>query len=84
MKAINLFKSLKACAWMPAALLLAGCGGTQYASDPVNPAQPFAFPGQSAGPAQAPSVAPSPALPEAPVPIPPVAVNPKAMFSRLA
>jgi len=87
MKAMKLFKSLKACAWMPAALLLAGCGGTQYASDPVNPAQPFAFPGQTptyAGPAQAPSVAPSPALPQAPVPIPPVAVNPNAMFSRLA
>ena len=83
MKAINLFKSLKACAWMPAALLLAGCGGTQYASDPVNPAQPFAFPGQSApayaGPAQTPSVAPSPALPQAPVPYAEVATNPNEL-----
>ena len=88
MKAMKLFKSLKACAWMPAALLLAGCGGTQYASDPVNPAQPFAFPGQSApayaGQPQSPSVAPSPALPQAPVPYTPVATNPNAMFSRLA
>jgi protein involved in polysaccharide export with SLBB domain len=47
MKAMKLFKSLKASAWMPVALLLAGCGGTDYASDPVNPGQPFAFPGQS-------------------------------------
>jgi polysaccharide export outer membrane protein len=73
---------------MPAALLLAGCGGAQYASDPVNPAQPFTFPGQSApayaGQSQPPSVAPSPGLPEAPVPYPPVAVNPNAMLSRLA
>ena len=90
MKAMKLFKSLKSCVWMSAALLLAGCGGTQYGSDPVNPAQPFAFPGQ-AGPnyadqTQPPSsVAPSPALPQAPVPIPPVAVNPNAMLSsRLA
>lgn len=71
---------------MPVALMLAGCGGTQYASDPVNPAQPFAFPGQSA-PAyagtqsQAPSVAPSPALPQAPVPYADVAVNPNVMSS---
>jgi protein involved in polysaccharide export with SLBB domain len=90
MKAMNLFKSLKACVWMPGVLLLlAGCGGMEYASDPVNPAQPFAFPGQSAtadaGQSQAPSVAPSTALPQAPVPIPPVAVNPNAMLnSRLA
>jgi protein involved in polysaccharide export with SLBB domain len=88
MKAMKLFKSLKACAWMPAALLLAGCGGAQYASDPVNPARPFAFPGQSgptyAGQSQAPSGAPSPGLPQTPVPIPPVAVNPDAMLSRLA
>jgi len=89
MKAMKLFKSLKACAWLPAALLLAGCGGAQYASDPVNPPQPFAFPGQSAPayagqpPAPAP-VAPSPALPQAPVPYADVAVNPNAMFSRLA
>lgn len=82
MKAMNLFKSLKACAWMPAALLLlAGCGGAQYASDPVNPAQPFTFPGELAGQSQAPpSVAPSPALPQAPVLIHPVAVNPNTML----
>jgi hypothetical protein len=71
MKAMKLFKSLKACAWLPAALLLAGCGGAQYASDPVNPPQPFAFPGQSApayaGQPPAPSVAPSPA-PSLPMP----------------
>jgi protein involved in polysaccharide export with SLBB domain len=88
MKAMNLFKSLKPCAWMPVALLLAGCGGTQYASDPVNPAQPFAFPGQSAppyaGPSQAPLAAPSPALPQAPVPYTDVAVNPNAMSTRLS
>jgi hypothetical protein len=46
---MKLFKLLKSCVWMSAALLMAGCGGAQYASsDPVNPAQPFAFPGQSA------------------------------------
>ena len=86
MKAMNLIKLVKACAWMPVALVLAGCGGTQYASDPVNPAQPFAFPGQSGpgyegGQSQASSVAPSPALPQAPVPIAPVAVNPNVMSS---
>ena len=82
MKAMNLFKSLKACAWMSAALLLlAGCSGAQYASDPVNPAQPFAFPGQSApayGGAQSP--APSAALPQAPVPYAVVATNPNTML----
>jgi polysaccharide export outer membrane protein len=89
MKAMKLFKLLKSCVWMSAALLMAGCGGAQYASDPVNPAQPFAFPGQSA-PAYAgqsqptPSVAPSPALPQAPVPYTDVAVNPNVMSSRLA
>lgn len=85
MKAMNLFKSFKACVWMPAALLLAGCGSTDYASDPVNPAQPFAFPGQAApayGGGQLP--APSAALPQAPVPYAEVATNPNAMFSRLA
>ena len=86
---MNLFKSLKACAWISVALVLAGCGGTQYASDPVNPAQPYAFPGQSApayaGQSQAPSVAPSPALPQAPVPYADVAVNPNVIWmpSRL-
>ena len=89
MKAMKLFKLLKSCVWMSAALLMAGCGGAQYASDPVNPPQPFAFPGQSA-PAYAgqsqppPSVAPSPALPQAPVPYTDVAVNPNVMSSRLA
>jgi len=86
MKAMNLFKSLVACAGTAAALLLAGCGGVQYAADPVNPAQPFAFPGQSApayGGGQSP--APSVALPQAPVPYAEVATNPNAMFSsRLA
>ncbi len=88
MKAMKLLMLLKTCLWMPAAMLLAGCGGTQYASDPVNPAQPFAFPGQSApayaGQSQPGSVAPSPALPQAPVPYADVAVNPNVMFSRLA
>jgi len=89
MKAMKLFKSLKSCVWMSAALLMAGCGGAQYASDPVNPAQPFTFPGQSApayaGQSQPASVAPSPALPQAPVPYADVAVNPNVMSSsRLA
>lgn len=79
---------LKACASVPAAMLLAGCGSTEYASDPVNPAQPFVFPGQTApayaGQPQPPSVTPSPALPQAPVPYANVAVNPNVMFSRLS
>jgi polysaccharide export outer membrane protein len=80
---------LKACAWAPVAMLLAGCGSTDYASDPVNPPQPYVFPGQGApayaGQAQTPGVAPSPALPQAPVAYTEVATNPNAMFtSRLS
>src|SRR5919106_1672421 len=30
-----------------AALFVSGCGTTQYAYDPVNPPQPYAFPGQT-------------------------------------
>jgi protein involved in polysaccharide export with SLBB domain len=86
---MKLLKSLSAFVWVPAAMLLAGCGSTEYASDPVNPAQPFVFPGQAApaygGQPQAPSVAPSPALPQTPVPYAEVATNPNAMFtSRLS
>lgn len=72
---------LAAGACLPAALLLAGCGSTQYA-DPVNPPQPFTFPGQgpaTAGQPQGTGVAPSPALPQAPVPYSNVNVNPNAM-----
>jgi protein involved in polysaccharide export with SLBB domain len=70
-----------------AALLLAGCGSTDYASDPVNPAQPFVFPGQAA-PGAAPAyaeqgqpsvIAPSPALPQTAVPYSHVAVNPNVL-----
>ena len=80
-------KLLCAGVWASAALLLAGCGSTDYASDPVNPARPFVFPGQAA-PGTAPAyaeqgqpsvVAPSPGLPQAPVPYPHVAVNPNVL-----
>lgn len=52
--------------WLPLALLLTGCGSTQYADHPVNPAQPFTFPS---------------ATPDGPLTSPPVAVNPDSMGS---
>ena len=82
MKFINL--KLLSGAWV-VALLLAGCGSTNYASDPVNPQQPFVFPGHAAPAAPAyaeqgqPAVAPSPGLPQAPVPYSNVAVNPNVI-----
>ena len=85
MKAMNFLKLLCALAWAPAVLLLTGCGGTKHASDPVNPATRFVFPGQDAASASArqpalnPATAPSPALPQAPVPYTNVGVNPNAM-----
>jgi polysaccharide biosynthesis/export protein len=88
MKAMNLLKRMFVFAWLPAALLLTGCGSTEYAtSDPVNPAKPFVFPGQGPAPAVASQpaptgVAPSPALPQAPVTYPNVAVNPSTMAAQ--
>jgi polysaccharide biosynthesis/export protein VpsN len=87
MKVIKLVKSLAALVCASAALLLAGCGSTEYAADPVNPAKPFVFPGQAVPAsdpayvqqAQPPVAAPSPALPQAPVPYSNIAVNPNVM-----
>jgi protein involved in polysaccharide export with SLBB domain len=82
---VKLSKILTLGGWLPLALILVGCGSTQYA-DPVNPSQPYVFPGQATAVAStqsyAPGVgAPSPALTQAPVRIPPVAVNPDQMIA---
>jgi protein involved in polysaccharide export with SLBB domain len=83
-RAMKVSKMVAFGAWLPLASVLAGCGSVQYA-DPVNPPQPFTFPGQTPAavvsmPAQAPGVGmPSPALPQSPVPIAPVAVNPNQL-----
>jgi polysaccharide export outer membrane protein len=85
--AMKLCKMLAVGAWLSLVPVLAGCGSAQYAADPVNPPQPFVFPGQPATavagtPAPVVGVAaPSPALPSGPVPIAPVAVNPNVMTS---
>src|SRR5215211_281649 len=82
--AMNLCKTLTLAAWLPLASVLAGCGSV-HSADPVNPTQPFAFPGQTAtgvavAPTQPAGVAmPSLALTQAPVPIAAVAVNPNQM-----
>ncbi|MCI0746824.1 MAG: polysaccharide biosynthesis/export family protein [Verrucomicrobia subdivision 3 bacterium] len=67
------FKLAAGCALAAVALGLAGCGSTQH--DPVNPPQPFVFPGQTPDPGMV-QTAPTPGLPTAPVPITPIAVNP--------
>ena len=87
MKVIKIVKFMAASVCASVALLLAGCGSTDYAADPVNPAKPFVFPGQAvpapdpayAQQAQLPVTAPSPALPQAPVPYSNIAVNPNVM-----
>ena len=86
--AMKLSKLFALGAWLSLAPILAGCGSAQYAADPVNPQQPFVFPGQTASsvagtPTQAPVVLgmPSTALTQAPVPIAPVATNPNQMVS---
>jgi protein involved in polysaccharide export with SLBB domain len=85
--AMKLSKMLALGAWLPLVALLAGCGSVQYADDTVNPSQPFVFPGQAptvaagAQPATPGVGMPSPALTQAPVPIPAVAVNPNVMTS---
>jgi protein involved in polysaccharide export with SLBB domain len=85
MKFINLGNLLCGGVWAVAALLMAGCGSTDYASDPVNPQQPYVFPGQvaPAAPAYAEqgqaAPAPSPALPQAPVLYSEIAVNPNVI-----
>lgn len=80
--AIKLMNAVAVAGWLPLALLLTGCGSP----DTVNPPQPFAFPGQQPGATpgmQAPGTVamPSSAIPQAPVAIPPVAVNPDYMMS---
>jgi polysaccharide export outer membrane protein len=89
MKMTKVVQFLSAIAWASAVLLSSGCGSANYASDPVNPERPFAFPGQAApvaGPAYADqaqplAIAPSPGLPQAPVPYSNIAVNPNVMLS---
>jgi protein involved in polysaccharide export with SLBB domain len=74
--AMKLLQIVALAGWLPAAMLLTGCGSV----DPINPPQPFAFPGQApaAVTTQVPGQ-PSPAIPGTPVVIPPVAVNPDIM-----
>jgi len=82
MKAFStkLLKSLGLASWLPLALLLTGCGSTQYAADPVNPQTPFTFPGQTpaSGAAQ---VQPLPSVFQSPLTSAPVAVNPNQMIN---
>jgi len=69
--AMKLLNAVALAGWLPLALLFTGCGGPQYANtDPVNPAQPFTFPGQ-------PGVVQS----QGPLTSAPVAVNPDQMTS---
>jgi polysaccharide export outer membrane protein len=87
MKVTKVVEFMAASVCASVALLFAGCGSTDYASDPVNPAKPYVFPGQAVpapGPAyaqqaQPAATAPSPGLPQAPVPYSNIAVNPNAM-----
>lgn len=84
MKLTKVVKPLVASLCGSVALLLVGCGGTDYASDPVNPARPYAFPGQTPTYQGQPGViAPSPGLPQAPVPYAEVATNPNAMVPHI-
>jgi len=72
---MKLLNAVALAGWLPLALLFTGCGGPQYAADPVNPSQPFTFPGQP-GVAQG-QVPPT----QGPLTSPPVAVNPDQMTS---
>jgi len=45
---MKLFRTFALAALLPLTAFLSGCGATQYAAeDPVNPKQPFTFPGQT-------------------------------------